>query len=101
MTERVEMFRAEHPDLVMALAQHMADAHNTFCETHPQMTEWDDFMGVHNFHKGFILNFEQQRGIKTAEAQLVFRQMAVDTFREGLENQPAYQQKPKRKTRRR
>lgn len=98
MSKRVELFRA-NKDNVKALLDHLNEAHNAFCEAHPEINEWDDFMAVHNFHVVFVLSMERDYRLDT-EAQLLVRGMAMETFREALENKPAFKQgqrRPKRK----
>jgi len=80
-----------NPDHVRAIMEHLAEAHNTYCEAHPEFSEWDDFMGVHNFHVGFVLSFEHKYRLDP-QMQLLVRDMALETFRVALENKPTYSQ---------
>lgn len=95
MNKSVELFRA-NPDHVKALLDHLNEAHNNFCETHPEINEWDDFMAVHNFHVVFVLSMERDYRLNI-EQQLFVRKMALDTFQQALENKPAFSQDRKRK----
>lgn len=94
MTEQAELFRA-NPDHVRMIMDHLRDAHNAFCEAHPEFSERDDFMGIHNFHVGFILSFEHQYRLNS-EMQLFIRKMAADTFTKAMEDKPAYSQQRRR-----
>jgi hypothetical protein len=94
MTRRVEMFRA-NPEHVKMLLDHLNEAHNSFCEAHPEIGVWDDFMAVHNFHTLFVLSLERDYRLDS-EQQLFMRAMAMETFKVALENKPALSQGRKR-----
>lgn len=86
----VELFRA-NPDHVKMLLDHLNETHNAFCEAHPEINEWDDFMAVHNFHVVFVLSMERDYRLNT-EQQLFVRAMALETFKKALESKPAFKQ---------
>lgn len=82
---------------VKFIVLNMSGFFNRVCHSNPRITDVDQFMAIHNFHKLVLLNMEQQLGLDT-EGQLLFRQMAVDTLRKGLEEQPAFPKDPQAST---
>lgn len=79
---RVTQLGAAQEEVVRALANALAAAHERFVQTYPGTVEvLDEFMGAHNYHKGVVYAVERTLKLKGGE----MRRVAVDTFRLAME----------------
>lgn len=81
---------AANPKITKAILDHLLEALNQYCEAHPEAGKVEVFMGVHNFHVVAVLSLEQQAKELNAEGQIFFRKMALETFKQAMENKPAF-----------
>jgi len=87
-----EQFAEANPDEVKHLLDHLVNAFEEYCSTSPEEVEYlDAFMAVHNFHVVILLDIER-RLKANPERQLFLRKLAMDTFRQAMENKPAFKQ---------
>lgn len=87
-----EEFLIANHDHVKAILDFILEAHNWFCEQHPEFREIDVFMAAHNFHAVTVLSLERDLKLDT-EMQLLWRKLAKDTFNQAMESKPAFTQK--------
>lgn len=85
----LELARA-NPKITKAVLDHLLESLNQYCEAHPEVSKVEVFMGVHNFHVVTVLSLEQQAEGVNTEGQLFFRKVALETFKQAMENKPAF-----------
>lgn len=85
----LELARA-NPNITKAILDHLLEALNQYCKAHPEAGAIEVFMAAHNFHVVAVLSLEQQADGINTEGQLFFRKVALETFKQAMENKPAF-----------
>ena len=95
----MELTRANEQNTKLLL-DFLIEKMDKFLDEHPQISDVDVFMAVHNLHVVTVLS-QEEAFATTSRDQLFFRKVAMDTFNKAMENKPPFKQNKKRKRKRR